>query len=765
MQRSIIIIGGGFLQLPLIQTAKDMDLHTVVFDMSADAPGMKMADSPVLMSTRDIDGCVREAKKIAEIRRINGVVTAGTDASRAVAAIAGSLDLPGIRYADAEAASNKVLMRKRLRSGEVPVPDFFSVWSLKEARDAMDELSFPLVLKPADNMGARGVIKVRNRGEIPAAFRHAKKYSPTGEMILEEYMDGPELSVDALAWNGNFRITGIADRIIDREPYFVELGHNMPSRFDTNVIQRVKEVMIAAMKALGIHTGAAKGDIKVTPDGIKIGEVAARLSGGFMSSHTYPYHSGADILRAAIQIALGDEPDTLDETENLVAIERGILGTPGRIIEISGLSRMEAVSGIRHVFFNRQQGDVIPEPTSNIDKVGHIIATGRTLEAAEHSVAEALRYFHLLVDDSFSVDWKQVEQRARARFGDNICWVCKSCDGSNCASNVPGMGGAGENGSFLDNSKALAEYSILPRYIRSQIEVDPSVEMFGRRFDLPLMSAPMTGAVTNMNGAMSEHELARSLIIGSKDSGSIAWLGDGASPDKYLEIARALEDAGGFAIAICKPREDTDSILRRFDAFAEAGALAVGMDIDAISFRTMEMKKLKGKARSFEEIAQIRKRSPLPFILKGIMTVEDAIAAFEAGVDGIVVSNHGGRILDSMPGTAHVLPEIASRIKSIDSSFPVLVDGGVRSGQDIFKMLALGADSVLCGRPMAIAAVGGDVAAVKFLYRKFYEEFAKTMNLCGTDSITQIDQNSLFRENGFTEKFDKDRNTNPDRPI
>lgn len=743
MQRNLIIIGGGMLQVPLIETARSMGLFTIVFDMSADAPGARLADRVVLMSTRDTDGCVREARRLREAMPIHGVVTAGTDASRAVAAIAGALELPGIRYADAEAASNKVLMRKRLRAAGIPSPDFRSVWSLKEARDAMDELCFPLVIKPADNMGARGVIKVSSREEIYAAFRHAKRYSPTGEMILEEYMAGPELSVDAVAWDSEVRITGIADRIIEREPFFVEIGHNMPSALPADVLAEAQQVMIAAMGALGLHTGAAKGDLKVTSAGVKVGEIAARLSGGWMSSHTYPLHSGVNLLRAAIQIALGEAPDQLTPTISRVAIERGILAPAGKLLRLEGREAMQNVQGVAMVHFNRRVGDVIQEATSNIDKVGHIVAVAATLSEAEAIVTAAMGRLDLLVDETFSIDWKRVEERARQRFGEQVCWVCKQCDGNNCASGVPGMGGVGQMRTFQDNSRALAEYSIVPRYIREPVTPDLSLELFGRRFDHPIMAAPMTGAITNMQGAIDEFEFARVLLQALRDSGSIAWVGDGASPNKYLTILEALRVVEGFGVAIFKPRSDADALHRRFDAAAEAGLIAVGMDIDAISLRTLELQRERGVARGIEALKALRDRTSLPFVLKGVMSAEDALAAVEIGVDAIVVSNHGGRVLDDMPGVARVLPEVAA---AIGGRLPVFADGGVRSGRDAFKLLALGARGVLVGRPAAIAAVGGDISAVKYLFRNYADELHRAMILCGVANLDEFQPQLLRNE-------------------
>ena len=753
MKRNLIVIGGGLLQVPLIERAKSMGLNVLVFDISPEAPGMQIADESVIMSTQDSDGCVRKARKLSGVKPIHGVITSGTDASKVVAAIAGALKLPGIRYADAEAASNKVLMRKRLSQHGIAIPRFISVWSLKDTREAMYDLTFPLVLKPADNMGARGVIKIRNRDEINLAFHHAKKYSPTGEMILEEFMEGPELSIDAVTWNGNFRITGIADRIINKEPFFIELGHNMPSRMPRDIQEDATKVMIDGMRALGIHTGAGKGDLKVTPDGIMIGELAARLSGGFMSTHTYPLHSNVDLMRAAVQIALGEEPDELEPTENRVVIERGILGTAGKIISISGMDAMKKIPGIEYVYFTKNPGDILPQLTSNLDKAGHIIATGSTLEEAEDAISQAMEHFQILVDDAFSVDWEEVENRARLRFDESICRVCKICNGVNCVSGVPGMGGLDSMNTFVDNSRALAEIKIIPRYIRPPVMPDTNIELFGRKFEHPIMAAPITGTDINMNDAISEYEFTKILLEACRDNGSVAWVGDGAPPAQYSVVLKALEAVDGFGIIIFKPRADSKDMLARFKEAEKFPVLAVGMDIDAISFKTLEINKQATIARPFDAIRYLRDSTKLPFILKGIMTPEDALQALKAGVDLIVVSNHGGRVMDDMPGTARILEEI---VDAVAGKIPVLVDGSIRSGRDVFKMLALGADAVLVGRPLVIAAVGGEQAGVKFMLSRYRQELTMVMNLCGTESLSDINS-SFIKRNGSTNNNKRSR--------
>ncbi len=745
MKRNLIIVGGGFLQVPLIETARSMGLHAVVFDMSTSAPGMRVADERVIMSTRDIEGCVREARKLQSIKRIHGVITAGTDASRAVAAIAGALELAGIRFSDAEAASNKVLMRKRLQHHDVPIPRFASVWSLQNALEAAEELTFPLVLKPAENMGARGVIKIETREELENGFSHTRQYSPTGEMILEEYMEGPELSVDALAWNGQIRITGIADRIIAREPYFVELGHNMPSRLGDNILQEAEWVMKKGMRALGIHTGAGKGDLKVTRDGVKVGEIAARLSGGFMSSHTYPLHSGVNLFRNAIRIALGEEPDELDPVRDLVAVERGILSPPGEIIALSGREEMEAVEGIELVHFSRKRGDTVPRVTSNIDKVGHIVAVAPTLEEAEERVREALERLRLAVNETPGLDWKSLEERARQRLGESVCRVCRVCDGNHCASSVPGMGGVGRMITFQENVRSLEQIRLLPRYIRDPVTPRLTAPFFRRSLSLPVMAAPMTGTSTNMNDIYSEKEFASLMIRACHKEGTVAWLGDGASPDKYLTLLEAVRESEGDAVIIFKPREELEALQARFRAAEEAGVLAVGMDLDSLRLKTMTQKNQRCRTRNARDLRELRAMTSLPFIVKGVLTVRDALAAREAGADAIVVSNHGGRVLDSLPATARVLPGIA---REMGEEFPVFVDGGIRSGADVYKMLALGARNVLVGRPLLIAAAGGDEAGVRHHLERYGQELAEVMEICGDETPRAITNETILTEEG-----------------
>ncbi len=726
--------------MPVISCAKEMGLQVIVTDYNPETPGMKEAHIPLIMSTKDIEGSVRIAKRQNERTPIHGVLTVGTDASMTVAAVASALNLPGIKFEDAQAATNKIKMRTRFQENNVPSPNFIPVWSLSDAKSACKELGFPLVLKPSDNMGARGVMRIDHANQISDAFQFAKNASPSGELIIEEFMEGPELSIDAIVYNGEITFTGIADRIIEMPPHFIETGHNMPSAMDDKTIEEAKAVMSRGIRALGITIGAAKGDIKVTPKGVMIGELAARLSGGFMSSYTYPLSTGVNLMRAMIEVALGQEPGNLEPVKNRVSIERAILAEPGVVKKISGLDRALKISGVEEIFLNVKVGDTIKKPRSNVEKAGNIIVVADSLKEAESIAKECRETISIETTDEPELTMEIIELAARQKFK-KVCFVCDNCDGRSCPTGVPGMGSIGTGESFRRNVESGKKYKILTRLIHNKRNPNTEADLFGNKIALPVLAAPITGTVTNMYAAMEELEYNRAVVAGCINAGTLAMVGDGASPEKYKIGLQALSENSGQGIPIFKPRADNGEIIKRIEAAREASVLAVGVDIDAVVFKTMAMKNQAVAPKSFEDLKELRGATSLPFILKGIMNPKDAELAAEAGMDGIVVSNHGGRVLDHMPGSFDVLKDIVS---VVGDDMTVMVDGGFRNGVDIIKALALGADFVLIGRPVATAAIGKGEEGVAFYLNLVREELKKAMILTGCENLEEIDESILL---------------------
>ena len=368
--KHLMIIGGGVFQVPVIKIAKSMGLKVVVTDYNPESEGMLLADYPIEVSTRNINLTVNTAKQFHMSCPLDGVMTVGTDASQTVAAVADALSLPGIPFEVAERATDKIKMRQVLQEKGVPVPQFRPVWTLDEGREALNSMELPLVIKPCDNMGARGVRKIERPDDLILAFREAKEASISGKLVIEEFMEGPELSLDALIYKEDIHITGVADRIIERSPYFVEVGHTLPSNLPEQQIEQTIEVFKQAIRALGIDTGAAKGDIKFTSDGPKIVEIAARLSGGWMSAYTYPLSSGVNLYKAAIQVALGESPDGLKPKTTLIAAERSLIPPPGKILSIRDVEDARKIKGVREIILMKEAGDWVEEPKSNMGKVG-----------------------------------------------------------------------------------------------------------------------------------------------------------------------------------------------------------------------------------------------------------------------------------------------------------------------------------------------------------------------------------------------------------
>lgn len=727
----LMIIGAGPMQIPAIRIAAEMGLKTLVADYNAEAPGLALADVPVVMSTKDIEGCVRVARQYQHVLR--GVITVGTDASLTVAAVAGALGLPGIHYDAAENATHKVKMRRTLKAAGVNVPEFEAAWTIDEARAAATAIGFPLVIKPVDNMGARGVMRVDNVTGIEAAFRHAKASSTSGEVILERFIEGPELSIDALVWNGTILCTGVADRIIARPPYFIELGHTLPSALpDADQAAAVAELQ-KAIRALGITFGAAKGDVKVSSQGAVIGECAARLSGGWMSSHTFPLSSGWSMIRGAIEIAIGQKPE-IPPFLSRVAMERAVIAAPGRIARIDGVAQARRIPGVVDVILKSRVGDAVEAPTSNMDKQAHVIAVADSAAECEAVIRRALETVRIETKAERTISTADVMAKARNAFG-KWCRACRVCDGVFCAGMVPGMGGIGTGQSFFNNLSALARWRLQERLVHDVRHPRLARTLFGIELTLPVLAAPVTGAVTNMGGATTEEEFAEAMVEGARRGGTIACVGDGATPEKYRIGLDAAARSRGLAIPVFKPRP-REEVRARIRAAIAAGCPAVGMDIDGAAFVTMKSRGQNVGPKSEAELKDLIAECEVPFLVKGVMNPRDAEAAVRAGARALMVGNHGGRVLDHMPGGADVLPAI---VDAVGGDVVLILDGGVRSGEDVLKGLALGADFCSIGRPVAIAAVGGGVEAVELYWRELREGLERALVLTGTPSVEDVD--------------------------
>ena len=388
----VLILGAGLMQKPSIEAAGELGYKTLVVDANKNAVCVPFADVFVQIDLKDREKIADLAMSYGD--KLKAVFTAGTDFSASVSYVAQRCGLISHSFEAAMNASNKVLMRKCFKEKGVPSPDFVEVTESEIERLSSDEsVLFPKVVKPVDNMGARGCRLVRNKSEFEQALRDAVAFSRTGKAIVEDYMKGMEFSIDALVHEGNVTITGFADRHIFFDPYFIEMGHTMPSSVSEAVKKNVVDVFVKGVKALGLTEGVAKGDVKYTEKGAMIGEIAGRLSGGYMSGWTYPYASGVNLTMEAMKIALGLGKTLPSEIEcNAVSHERAFISIPGVVSVIYGEDKAVASPFVKNVFFRVKEGSRVDFPRNNVEKCGNVISRCAdrrlSLKGAEMAVSE-----------------------------------------------------------------------------------------------------------------------------------------------------------------------------------------------------------------------------------------------------------------------------------------------------------------------------------------------------------------------------------------
>lgn len=315
-----------------------------------------------------------------------------------------------------------------------------------------------------------------------------------------------------------------------------------------------------------------------------------------------------------------------------------------------------------------------------------------------------------------------------------LCRACNICNGAACRNTMPGPGAKGTGDTAVRNFQKWQEIRVNMDTVCPMGETDTSLEIFGENFRYPFFAGPVGAVNLHYSDAYDDMTYNDALVRGCAENGIAAFTGDGANPAVMAAASAAIRNAGGRGIPTVKPwsgavLEDKLRLIRESDSFA------VAMDVDAAGLPFLKNMEPPAGRKSVEELTQIIARTDRPFIVKGIMTVKGALKAKAAGAAGIVVSNHGGRVLDQCPATAEVLSEIAD---AVNGTMKVIVDGGIRSGVDVFKALAMGADAAVIARPFVTAVYGGAGAGVAAYIEKIGEELKDTMEMCGALSLKDI---------------------------
>ena len=335
--------------------------------------------------------------------------------------------------------------------------------------------------------------------------------------------------------------------------------------------------------------------------------------------------------------------------------------------------------------------------------------------------------------------YQEILQNARTCVGP-YCKACPVCNGMACKNTVPGPGAKGIGTGFIRNYQKWQELCVNMDTICENRPADTSFEVFGQKFALPVFAAPV-GAMTLHYGDKYDDLTYNDLLVSAcAAAGIAAFTGDGTNPAVVEGAVKAIAASHGHGVPTIKPW-NMELVRQKLELAGTADPFAVAMDIDAAGLPFLKNMQPPAGSKTVDELRQIAAWAKKPFILKGIMTVEGAKKAVKAGASGIVVSNHGGRVLDNCPATAEVLPAI---VDAVGGKMKVFVDGGIRSGMDVFKALALGADAVLIARPFVTAVYGGAQEGVQAYVDKLQAELADTMAMCGAHSLADIDRSMLF---------------------
>lgn len=398
MSKKIMILGASILQLPAIQQAKKMGLKVVAVDMNPNAIGFKEDEIiKEVISTIDIPAIVDAAKR----NNVDGVLTLASDMPmRSVAAVAKEMGLVGISDGTALKATNKAEMRRALFENGVPIPRYLKVSSREEYDKATEQFHVPFIVKPADNSGSRGIFKIgywKDKKTISDAFDYCREYSRNGDMVVEEYMNGPEVSVETLSVDGDCHVIQITDKLTTGSPHFVEIGHSQPTRLSEETADRIRKIAKSANKAIGITNGPSHTEVIVTEEGPKIVEIGARLGGDCITTHLVPLSTGVNMVECCIRIALGEKPDIEPKCSRGSAI-RYFHQHAGIIKSIEGLEEAAEIHGIQQISVVHGAGEKITEITESGARMGFVIALGDDASAAISKAEYALSKIKVSID-------------------------------------------------------------------------------------------------------------------------------------------------------------------------------------------------------------------------------------------------------------------------------------------------------------------------------------------------------------------------------
>lgn len=401
---TLLVLGASADQRFMIETARAMGLRVVAADMDPEAPAFAAADETAVVSTRDVPALLRLCDALrGRGERLRGVTTMGSDIPDVVAEVALHLGTPGPSRTTALLATDKYRMKRRFQERGIPIPWFELVESQAELDVVIATRGLPCVIKPIDRSGSRGVFLVESEADARRLFERSLALSHAGRCLVEEYLTGPQISTETVLSDGVGVTPGFADRnyeLLERfRPQFMENGGWVPSAVPPEDCARIEALVVRASHALGVTDGVTKGDVVLTPEGPKMIEMAARLSGGDFCESLVPLGSGVNYVRAAIQLAIGERPDLdlLRPTRERCVANRYFFVEPGRLERIEGLERIRSQPWLAKLELACAVGDEIPPTTSHAERAGVFVVVGDDRAQVQARIDQVYRSVRFVV--------------------------------------------------------------------------------------------------------------------------------------------------------------------------------------------------------------------------------------------------------------------------------------------------------------------------------------------------------------------------------
>ncbi|MBO4843970.1 MAG: ATP-grasp domain-containing protein [Bacteroidales bacterium] len=379
--KKLLVLAAGILQIPVIKKAREMGYYVLAADGNPLAVGLKYADKPIVANITSEE----EMLKIAREEMIDGVIHPCSEvAMNVMGRINDELGLHGISRNTALKATNKHSMRKAFEAYGAPSPKFYCTANVDEGWRLFQSIEGKAILKPSRNSGSRGVSEIDKSlsyDGFKPLFKRAKEESRDDSVMVEEFVEGPEFSVEIIVWNKEIIILQVTDKKTSEAPFFVELGHSQPSLFPKEIVEAVKSAAVKGVEALGLKDCAAHAEVKVQNGKAYLMEIGARLGGDFISTELTHLSTGIDMVAAAINVSLGVKLDLKQKAEPQGVAIRYFTPKPGIVKAINNTELLNG-PGIYDAEIYVKPGDEVREVKSSLDRSGHVIVTAPSAQEA-----------------------------------------------------------------------------------------------------------------------------------------------------------------------------------------------------------------------------------------------------------------------------------------------------------------------------------------------------------------------------------------------